>query len=114
MNQSELQWKDADGIETPFDKLTDDELSKCIYSVQQRQIRAFSTLELAHKLETKLREQAKKRKITLVGIEDYPEKDRETIRWNRFKDVISRINRVIKLNLTKDAKTEAVLQKTSS
>lgn len=111
VSTEEVFWKLENGEKILLTELNDEHFKAAYIVTQKRQIRAFSTLEMCVKLEDAMLKIAKKRGIELESIENSNKSEYLRNRFTEFKDIIGRINRSIKLRLSKNAKArKAVLQ----
>lgn len=87
-----MNWKYNDGSTKEMSELTTEELNDCLVTIQKRQVHIISKLRMGQKLEKALKEEAKKRKITLEGL-TIAENPKYSKSFNREKELIATVNR---------------------
>lgn len=112
MNLQEIDqvyWKNNEGVIVYLKDLAPESMQEAYNTIQKRQMKAYSALEMNAKLENAIIKVAKKRKINLVDINEIETRpDNVKERWVAFKDIINRVNRSIKLHLNKKQNEQAI------
>lgn len=97
-----IYWKEENGKETLIKDLKPNELQRCLTIVQNKQFKAYNTLEMHCKLEHAILKIAKAKKVELKDIDELEVKsDKITNKYPQVKHLVRRINNSIKLFLTK-------------
>lgn len=110
----EVYWKNKDESTVLLVDMTEEQLQESYLTIHKRQVFAYSSLELCHKMETSIVKIAKQKQIELIPLDQSNNKKFFRLSYEGFKGIITRINNSIKLKINKDVKDQALLQDSDS
>ncbi len=104
---SEVFWITEGNVKTPISQMTEEALNKAYNTIQKRELEAYSKLEFLIKLDDGFKDEAKRRKINLSGLDEG--KGFHAMKFAKLKSlIITTINSIKRSN--KKHEIKAVLQ----